>query len=55
MHFVFSLIKRRTLLEDAAIRDQMYNYVGEICNNFGCPILRVGSVADVVHLLCGFR
>src|SRR5262249_52286188 len=53
-HIVFSTKDRRPFLEEKAIRDEMHNYLGGICNNVGCPILRVGGVADHVHLLCRF-
>jgi putative transposase len=54
LHIVFSTKDRRPLLQDAVIRDEMHNYLGGICNNVGCPILRVGGVADHVHVLCRF-
>ena len=54
LHIVFSTKDRRPTLQDAAIRDEMHNYLGGICNNVGCPILRVGGTADHVHLLCRF-
>jgi REP element-mobilizing transposase RayT len=54
LHIVFSTKERRPFLEETAICDEMHNYLGGICNNVGCPILRVGGVADHVHLLCRF-
>jgi REP element-mobilizing transposase RayT len=54
LHIVFSTKDRRPLLADAAIRDEMHHYFGGICNNLECPILRVGGVADHVHILCRF-
>ena len=30
----------------------MHNYLGGTCNNLNCPVLRVGGVADHVHILC---
>ncbi len=30
----------------------MHNYLGGACNNLQCPVLRVGGVADHVHVLC---
>jgi REP element-mobilizing transposase RayT len=52
LHIVFSTKERHSFLQDASIRDEMHNYLGGICNNVGCPVLRVGGVADHVHLLC---
>jgi REP element-mobilizing transposase RayT len=54
LHIVFSTKERQPFLVEPAIRDEMHNYLGGICNNVGCPILRVGGVADHVHLLCRF-
>jgi REP element-mobilizing transposase RayT len=54
LHIVFSTKERRPFLQGTSIRDEMHNYLGGICNNVGCPILRVGGVADHVHLLCRF-
>ena len=54
LHIVFSTKDRRPLLADATIRDEMHHYLGGICNNLECPILRVGGVADHVHILCRF-
>ena len=54
LHLVFSTKERRSFLEDVSIRDEMHHYLGGICNNLGCPILRVGGPADHVHLLLRF-
>src|SRR5438034_8041869 len=52
LHIVFSTKERRPFLQDRAIREETYHYLGGTCNDLGCPILRVGGVADHVHLLC---
>ena len=54
LHIVFSTKDRRPWLADAAIRAEMHHYLGGICNNLKCPILRVGGVADHLHILCRF-
>ncbi|HYV38165.1 MAG TPA: IS200/IS605 family transposase [Gemmataceae bacterium] len=54
LHIIFSTKERRPFLQDAAIRDELHNYLGGICNNVGCPVLRVGGVSDHVHVLCRF-
>ena len=54
LHLVFSAKERRPFLEDVSIRNEMHHYLGGICNNLGCPILRVGGTADHVHLLLRF-
>jgi REP element-mobilizing transposase RayT len=52
LHIVFSTKDRRPFLQDKSIRDEAHNYLGGACNNLGCPVLRVGGVADHVHILC---
>lgn len=52
VHIVFSTKGRRPLLQDAAIRDELHRYLGGTCNKLDCPVLRVGGVADHVHVLC---
>ena len=54
LHIIFSTKDRLPFLADQSIRDEMHHYLGGICNNVDCPILRVGGVADHVHLLCRF-
>src|SRR5262245_32728243 len=54
LHLVFSTKNRQPFLQDAVLRDEMHNYLGGICNNVDCPSLRVGGVADHVHVLCRF-
>jgi putative transposase len=52
LHIVFSTKERRPCLHDALVRDEVHNYLGGTCNNLDCPVLRVGGVADHVHILC---
>ncbi len=52
LHIVFSTKNRVPLLEDVALRDEMHNYLGGTCNQLDCPVLRVGGIADHVHILC---
>ncbi|MGQ0635765.1 MAG: IS200/IS605 family transposase [Planctomycetaceae bacterium] len=52
LHVVFSTKGRTPYLQDRAIRDELHRYLGGTCNNLGCPVLRVGGVADHVHILC---
>jgi REP element-mobilizing transposase RayT len=52
VHLVFSTKHRRPYLQDPAIREELHRYPGGICNKLECPALRVGGVADHVHLLC---
>ena len=52
LHVVFSTKERRPFLQCTAIRDEVHNYVGGTCNHLGCSVLRIGGVADHVHILC---
>ena len=51
VHIVFSTKDRRPYLQDAAIREETHRYLGGTCNHLECPVLRVGGVADHVHVL----
>src|ERR1700687_1376096 len=52
LHLVFSTKNRHPFLQDQSIRDETHKYLGGTCNNVACPVLRVGGVADHVHILC---
>jgi REP element-mobilizing transposase RayT len=54
LHIVYSTKDRRPFLQDKEVRDELHRYLGSVCNNLGCPVLRVGGVADHVHVLCRF-
>ncbi len=54
LHIVYSTKNRRPFLQDKALRDELHKYLGGTCNNLDCPVLRVGGVADHVHILCRF-
>jgi REP element-mobilizing transposase RayT len=53
-HIVFSTKDRLAFLQDKTIRDNLHSYLGGACNKLGCPVMRVGGVADHVHILCRF-
>jgi REP element-mobilizing transposase RayT len=52
LHIVFSTKERRPLLTDPAIRDEMHRVLGGLCKKLDCPPVRVGGVADHVHVFC---
>lgn len=54
LHIVFSTKDRRAYLQDASLRAELHNYLGGTCNTLDCPVIRVGGVADHVHILCRF-
>jgi putative transposase len=51
IHLVFST-KHRALLILPAHEDELYKYLGGICNHLECPAIQVGGYLDHVHILC---
>ena len=51
VHIVFSTKYRQPFLHDG-IRDQMFAYMGGICNNFESTPIIIGGYYDHVHILC---
>jgi len=54
LHLAFSTKDRFPFLDDVALRDELHDYLGGSCNGLGCPAIRLGGVADHVHILCRF-
>jgi putative transposase len=54
LHIVFSTKHRHPFLHDRKIRDEIHHGLGGECNKLQSPVLRVGGVADHVHILCRF-
>ena len=54
IHLVFSTKERRPLLRDQLLREDLHAYLGSVSKQLECPTLKVGGVADHVHLLCRF-
>jgi REP element-mobilizing transposase RayT len=54
LHLVFSTKNRTPFLRDDEIRAATHAYLAGACKNLGCHALRVGGVADHVHLACRF-
>lgn len=50
VHLVFSTKNREPFIATEH-RDKMFNYLGGTLNAIGCPVIRVGGMADHVHLL----
>ena len=51
IHLVFSTKERRPFLRDNIVRDALHTQLGAISKSLECPPLRVGGVADHVHIL----
>jgi REP element-mobilizing transposase RayT len=52
LHIVFSTKNRSPFLADPELLEETHRYLGGTCNRLECPVLRVGGVADHVHILC---
>jgi putative transposase len=51
LHIVFSTKHRKPLI-DTNIESELHSYIGGICNNMGCPVIKVGGYTDHIHILC---
>lgn len=52
LHIIFSTKNRSPFLSDDEFRDRVHRYLAGTCNNLKCPALKIGGVADHVHILC---
>jgi len=50
VHLVFSTKNREPFIVPDR-RDRLFEYLGGTLNALGCPVIRVGGMADHVHLL----
>jgi REP element-mobilizing transposase RayT len=51
VHIVFSTKHRQAFIHDD-IEEELFAYMGGICNRLGCTVLKVGGYRDHVHILC---
>ena len=51
LHIVFSTKYRQRLIQPEW-EDELYNYLGGICNNLDSTPIRIGGHFDHVHVLC---
>lgn len=51
VHIVFSTKYRRPLIDDA-IEEDLFAYLGGICNRLECTTIKVGGYRNHVHVLC---
>lgn len=52
VHLVFSTKNRAAYLQDAELRPELYAYMATILRNtVDCPAMKIGGVADHVHVL----
>ena len=50
-HLVFSTKDRRPWLDEAALRGELHAYMGGVSKTLDCKPIRVGGLADHVHVL----
>ena len=51
LHIVFSTKYRQPLIHES-IEDERYSYLGGICNNLECHVIKEGGYTDHIHILC---
>jgi putative transposase len=51
IHIVFSTKYREPLIH-SPVEDELHAYLGGICNNLECHVIKVGGYTDHVHILC---
>lgn len=52
LHIIFSTKNRAPLLCDPQMREAAHGYVKGILDQLDCPRLKIGGVADHIHILC---
>ena len=48
---MFSTKYSQPLIQQS-VESELYSYLGGICNNLGCQVIKVGGFADHIHILC---
>ncbi|HTQ39336.1 MAG TPA: transposase [Pirellulales bacterium] len=51
VHTTFSTKGRVPLLQDVALRRELYAYLATVLKNIDCPALVIGGIADHIHIL----
>lgn len=51
LHITFST-KHRAPLIHPPVEEELHRYLGGICNQLDCQVLKVGGYTDHVHILC---
>jgi putative transposase len=51
IHIIFSTKNREPFI-DESIEEELFDYLGGICNSHNCQSLKVGGYLDHVHILC---
>lgn len=51
LHIVFSTKYREPIIQES-VENELYSYLGGICNNLECTTIKIGGYTDHVHILC---
>jgi putative transposase len=51
IHIVFSTKNRQPFIHPP-VEAELHHYLGGICNNLGCQVIKIGGYTDHVHILC---
>ncbi|MEP7218668.1 MAG: IS200/IS605 family transposase [Bacteroidota bacterium] len=51
LHIVFSTKYRQPMIHPLIEKD-LYRYMSGICRNYGSPAIRIGGIADHIHIAC---
>ncbi|MGA8657978.1 MAG: transposase [Chthoniobacterales bacterium] len=55
IHLIFATKNREPYFADPTIRKDLHAYLAATANHLSCPSLRVGGVADHVHIVCALN
>ncbi len=51
IHLIYSTKNREPFIQER-FRNELYNYIGGICNKLECYPVKIGGIADHMHILC---
>jgi putative transposase len=51
LHTIFSTKDRHPFFQTPELQKELHAYLASVCNNLKCPAIKIGGVADHVHLL----
>ena len=51
LHIIYATKNRESWLRDKTVREAAHEYIGGIAKNLDCQPVRIGGVADHVHIL----
>lgn len=51
IHIIYSTKNREPFIQER-FKNELYNYIGGTCNNLECYPVKIGGIADHIHILC---